>query len=77
MICYGNKECIHWIFDKTNKKAFRSIDVKFTEDSILNHKDEELNLGILIDSFKENDNNKNENKEEMEKARENYLSADD
>jgi hypothetical protein len=50
MIGNFNKEGIYWIFDKTNKNAFRSRDVKFNEDSILNHKDEEFDLGILIDS---------------------------
>jgi hypothetical protein len=77
MIGYSSKEGIYWIFDKTNKKVFRSRDVKFNEDSILNQKAEEFDLGSLIDRFKENDNNKNENKEEIEQARENYLIADD
>jgi hypothetical protein len=38
MIGYGSKEGIYWIFDKTNKEVFRSRDVKFNEDSILNQK---------------------------------------
>ena len=55
MIGYGNKEGIYWIFDKINRKAFRSRDVKFNEESILkNINAETLDLGDLIESFKGN-----------------------
>ena len=46
MIGYGNKEGIYWIFDKINRKAFRSTDFKFNEESILkNINAETLDLG--------------------------------
>ena len=55
MIGYGNKEGIYWIFDKINRKAFRSRDVKFNEESILkNINAETLDLGDLIENFKGN-----------------------
>jgi hypothetical protein len=58
MIGYGNKEGIYWVFDKTNQKAFRSRDVKFNEESILNNTNEEnIDLGNLIEKFiDENEN---------------------
>jgi hypothetical protein len=32
----GEKEGIYWVLDKSNKKAFKSRDIKFNENSILN-----------------------------------------
>jgi hypothetical protein len=52
MIGYGESEGIYWIFNKQNNQLFRSRDVKFNEESILENQE---NVRISIDL-----NNKNE-----------------
>ena len=42
MLGYGESESIYWIYDKSRRKMFKSRDVKFNENSVLNQEDENI-----------------------------------
>jgi len=52
MIWYGGSEGIYWIFNKQNNQIFRSRDVKFNEESILENQDN-VRISIDLDNKKE------------------------
>jgi hypothetical protein len=60
MVGYGESESIYWIYDKSRRKMFKSRDVKFNENSVLNQEDENI-VDIKITEFNKNDNNEDEN----------------
>ncbi|CAF1077662.1 unnamed protein product, partial [Brachionus calyciflorus] len=47
MIGYGESEGIYWVYDKKNHKVFRSRDIRFNENSILDNNKDETNELIL------------------------------
>ncbi|CAF0879189.1 unnamed protein product [Brachionus calyciflorus] len=70
MIGYGESEGIYWIYDKKNHKAFRSRDIRYNENKILDNEGQEtneLNLSRTINSeqIKEeiNEDDNDDNKE--------------
>ena len=44
MVGYGNSDSIYWIYEKINRKLFRSRVVKFNEQSVLNKNTDEYAL---------------------------------
>jgi len=52
MIGYGESEGIYWIFKKQNNQIFRSRDVKFNEESILENQ-ENVRISIDLNNKKE------------------------
>jgi hypothetical protein len=60
MAGYGEKEGIYWIYNKETKKMFRSRDVKFNENTILECSKENV---IDMSEFISNNESEKENKE--------------
>ncbi len=68
MIGYGEKEGIYWILDKVTRKTFRSRDVRFNENELLNEKLNDSNLlidtnEILPEVIKNEDHEENQHDE--------------
>jgi hypothetical protein len=73
MVGYGEYDSIYWIYDKLKKKIFKSRDVRFNENSVLNDNENEFDIRIteldtpinnyedIVENIKNDENNENEN----------------
>jgi hypothetical protein len=73
MVGYGESFSIYWIYDKSKKKMFKSRDVRFNENSVLNDNEKEFDIKItgldtpiknnedIEENIQNDENNENEN----------------
>jgi hypothetical protein len=73
MVGYGESDSIYWIYDKSKKKMFKSRDVRFNENSVLNDNEKEFDIKItgletpinnnedIEENIQNDENNENEN----------------